>query len=130
MMQLFRTLTGIAAALVLVQAVLAGQWLGGNLSMIEVHGWLGSGTFVLTILLAGVSALGWRQGVLDVKPFAVSAGLVLLLIAQLGLGYAGRTSAVAASLHLPLGVLIFGALLTLFTLTMPVRLAPASARVR
>lgn len=130
MMQLFRALAGIAAALVLIQAVLAGQWLAGNAAIIEVHGWLGSGTFLLTLLLAGVSLLGWRQGVFDSKPFAVSVGLALLLIAQLGLGYVGRSNATAASLHLPLGVLIFGALLTLFALTMPARLAPASARVR
>jgi hypothetical protein len=130
MTQLFRWLSGIAAALVLIQAVLAGQWLGGNAAIIETHGWLGSGTFLLVILLAGASFMGWRQGAFDLKPFGVSAVMLLLVVAQLGLGYAGRSSAVAASLHLPLGVLIFGALVTLFALMLPGRLAPATARVR
>jgi hypothetical protein len=33
---------------------------------------------------------------------------VLLVIGQLGLGYSGRESATALSLHIPNGVLIFG----------------------
>ncbi len=130
MTQLVRWLAGLAAALVLIQAALAGQWLAGNAAMIETHGWIGSGTFLLTILLAGVSLLGWRQGRFGLKPFVVSVAMVLLVIAQLGLGYAGRSSAAAVSMHLPLGVLIFGALLAIFALMMPARLAAAPARVR
>jgi hypothetical protein len=130
MTQLVRWLAGLAAALVLVQAALAGQWLAGNAAIIETHGWLGNGTFLLTILLAGVSLLGWRQGRFDLKPFVVSVVMVLLIAAQLGLGYVGRSSAAAASIHLPLGVLIFGALLALLALMMPTRLATAPARAR
>lgn len=131
MLQLYRALAGITAALVLIQAMLAGQWIGGNLAIIVTHGWLGSGTLLLTLLLAGLSLLGWRQGLFDGRPLAVTGGIVLLLIAQLGLGYAGRESAAAASLHIPLGVLIFGSLLTLFVLVLPVRqLALADARSR
>jgi hypothetical protein len=33
---------------------------------------------------------------------------VLLVVAQLGLGYSGRESATAMSFHIPNGVLIFG----------------------
>ena len=38
----------------------------------------------------------------------VGADLVVLVVAQLGLGYSGRDSAGAAALHVPNGVLIFG----------------------
>ncbi len=130
MMQFFRLLAGAAATLVLAQAVLAGQWIGGDLSIIVTHGWLGSVTLLLTVLLAGLSFLGWRQGLFDVKPLGITTAVVLLVVAQLGLGYAGRFSAVAASMHIPLGVLIFGALLALFVMVLPMRLVPANARSR
>lgn len=130
MMQMYRALTGLAALLVLVQAMLAGQWIGGDLSIIVTHGWLGSGTLLLVALLGVMSFLGMRQGIFDAKPLTVSAVLVVLVVAQLGLGYAGRSSGVAASLHVPLGVLIFGTLLALFVAALPMRLAPADARTR
>lgn len=130
MMQLFRALAGLAALLVLIQAVLAGQWIGGNLSIIVTHGWLGSGTLILVALLGIMSFLGMRQGLLDARPLAISAVLIVLVVAQLGLGYAGRTSTGAAAMHVPLGVLIFGSLLALFVSVLPMRLAPANARTR
>jgi hypothetical protein len=130
MMQLYRALAGVAALLVLVQAVLAGQWVGGDLSIIVTHGWLGSGTLLLVGLLVVMSFLGMRQGLFDAKPLAISLVLIVLVLAQLGLGYAGRNSDGAASMHIPLGVLIFGALLALFVSVLPMRLAPADARTR
>lgn len=130
MLQFYRALAGVTAALVLIQAMLAGQWIGGNLAIITTHGWLGSGTFLLTLLLIGLSLLGWRRGLFDARPLAVTSVIGLLVIAQLGLGYAGRESATAAALHVPLGVLIFGSLLALFVLVLPVRLALADARSR
>lgn len=130
MMQLFRLLAGTAAALVLVQAILAGQWIGGDLAVIVTHGWLGSVTLLLTLLLAGISLVGWRQGLFDLKPLGITSVMVLLMIAQLGLGYAGRTSSAAASMHIPLGVLIFGALLALFVMVLPARLVPVETRTR
>lgn len=130
MMQTFRLLTGIIAVLVLVQAILAGQWIGGDLAVIVTHGWLGSGTFLLSIVLTAICVAGWRQGWLDRGAAGLSAALVVLVVGQLGLGYAGRSSAVAASLHVPLGVLIFGVVLVLFVSSLPLRLSPAAARPR
>lgn len=130
MMQLYRALAGLAALLVLIQAVLAGQWIGGDLSVIVTHGWLGSGTLLLVGLLAVMSFIGMRQGLFDAKPLAISVVLLVLVVAQLGLGYAGRSSNGAASMHVPLGVLIFGSLLALFVSVLPLRLAPAEARNR
>ncbi len=130
MMQLFRLLAGITAVLVLVQAVLAGQWIGGDLAIIVTHGWLGSGTLLLALLMTGISLAGGRQGWHDGRAVGLSAALVVLVVAQLGLGYAGRASAVAASMHIPLGVLIFGLALVLFVSSLPLRLSPADARSR
>ncbi len=130
MMQVYRTVAGLAALLVLVQAILAGQGIYSDPSLIGAHGWLGSGTLLLVGLLFIMSFLGMRQGVFDARPLVISLVLGVLVVAQLGLGYAGRESNGAASMHVPLGVLIFGSLLALFVSTLPMRLAPANARSR
>ena len=89
--------------LVLLQAVIAGQFLFGGWA-IDLHGWIGNGSFalgVVLVVLAVRSAVG-NRGV----PVAVA--LVVAMFVQTGLGYAGRTALGAASWHVPLGVLIFG----------------------
>lgn len=103
----YRALAGVAAGLILAQAVLAGQWMfaGGR---IDVHGWLGNGTFVVAIGLVGLAFLGRRGGALGGADLALSGLLLLLVVAQLGLGYAGREVAAAASWHVPNGVLLTG----------------------
>lgn len=91
------------AVLILIQAVVAGQALFGEWD-IEIHGWMGNASFMLAVGSA-VLALWTRatRGAL-----VISIALVLAMFAQTGLGYIGRTTATAASLHVPLGVLIFG----------------------
>jgi hypothetical protein len=97
-----RLVAHILPTLILVQAFLAGRALFGGWS-ITVHGVLGNVTYVFglaTLLLAGLA----RQR----KATVVAAVLVVLLTAQIGLGYTGRETAEAAAWHVPLGVTIFG----------------------
>ena len=91
------------AGLVLLQAVVAGQSLFGNWD-IRVHGWMGNASFAYAV------ALTWSTWRLRAGRTAVASAVLLfvLMFAQIGLGYAGRTSTGAASWHLPLGVTIFG----------------------
>ena len=57
-----RWLTAITTLLVLVQAAMIGQALYlGEMSLLALHGWLGSGSFLLAILLTG--AAFWRCNV-------------------------------------------------------------------
>ena len=96
-------LSVLLLVLVLVQAALAGQFLfsGGS---IAVHGYIANGSFAVGLVLLVLTILArLPRGVL-----ALVAVLVVVLFAQVGLGYAGRTSGTAASLHVPLGVLTFG----------------------
>lgn len=90
-------------ALVLVQAVIAGQSLFGGWT-IDVHGWLGNASFVLGVLLVALAVRSRLGPALTL----LAAGLVIAMFVQTGLGYAGRTSLVAASWHVPLGVTVFG----------------------
>lgn len=74
------------AVLVLIQAVVAGQALFGDWG-IEVHGWMGNGSFLLGLalfVLAVVSRAG-RAAVVT------AAALAAAMFVQVGLGYAGRT---------------------------------------
>lgn len=104
----YRWAVALTAALILVQAVLAGRGLFVDLGLIEAHGWLGNATFLAAIAQTGLAFAASRRGGVGRPEVGLSGLLVLLTVAQLGLGYAGRESAGAASWHVPNGVLIFG----------------------
>lgn len=106
----------VVAVLVLVQAVLAGRVLFGSWS-ITVHGVVGNATFALAAVLTGVTVVA-RAGRHAV---AVAVTLVIVLTAQIGLGYAGRVSVEAAAWHIPNGVLAFGLAAHQLTLAWPTR---------
>ena len=91
------------AALVLLQAVVAGQALFGDWS-IKVHGYLGNASFTLGVILLGLAVAGRSDRV----RLALTAVLVAAMFAQTGLGYVGRETLGAAAWHVPLGVTIFG----------------------
>lgn len=102
----FRIVAAIAVALIVVQAVLAGQGLFGAIpGQYGMHGWLGNVSYLAAIVLALMALLGLRRG-WGVPLFVVSALLVLLMTAQLGFGYMGRSIGWAAALHIPNGVLL------------------------
>ncbi len=95
--------SGVLVALVLLQAVLAGQGLF-NGSSFDLHGYLGNGSFVVGTLAAAAAMVGRLPRPLMTMSLAVAVGL----FCQTGLGYVGRESTAAASWHVPLGVAIFG----------------------
>lgn len=107
---LLRAAVRLLPVMVLVQAVIAGQALFGDWSIVA-HGVLGNVTFtvaiaahVLAIVAKHRPAIRW------------TAALAVLLTAQIGLGYTGRETLEAASWHVPLGVTIFGVTVHLATL--------------
>jgi hypothetical protein len=96
--------TALLAITILAQAVLAGRGWFIDIDLIAVHGYLGNAVFIVAIVhVILVYLSGLRNAVL-----VMSAAILLLIFAQVGLGYAGRESAMAASLHVPNGVLLFG----------------------
>ena len=97
---------GAASLVILVaaQAVIAGQHIFGDWG-IGVHAALGNAAFTIALLIAAVS--WWK---LDSAPLRIVAlAIVVLVSAQIGLGYSSRDSENAAALHIPLGVAVFGA---------------------
>jgi len=116
-----RWLSGITAALVLIQAMLIGQALYVNgMTTVELHGWLGSGSFVASIILTVLAAIGVRRGELSGAVAGLALLVALLMVAQLGLGYVGRRGGWPAAIHIPNGVLIAGLLFTLMTTFAPI----------
>jgi hypothetical protein len=91
---------------VMAQAVLAGQAWFGSPGLFGLHGGIGHGVLLLSVVLA---ALAWVAG-----SSRLTAGLaslaVVALIGQTGLGYVGRRGevAVASAAHVPLGVAVLG----------------------
>jgi len=98
-------LAAVIAALLLVQAVLAGrsEVLFGTWS-IEVHGIVGNSLFVLVV--ANLALTIARRA--TTPELTVAAALGLLTFAQVGLGYVGREELEAAAWHVPNGVLLMG----------------------
>jgi hypothetical protein len=110
---LYRLTTAVFALIVLVQALLAGQGLFIDIGLIRTHGFVGNLTFIVVVVLSGL-AVATRQLRTGIDLGLVAVALVLV-VAQIGLGYAGRESASAASWHVPNGVLIFGSSVAILT---------------
>ncbi len=102
--------TGLAALillLVLLQALLAGEWLAGK-KTIDLHAANGALVLLLALVQCAVVAATLRTAARR-RALIASALLVLLVAVQLVLGYGGFDSAnQARALHLPNGLLIFG----------------------
>ena len=112
----FPILTVITGALVLLQAVLAGRGLFFDYDLIEVHGYVGNATFIAAMLLVVGAWLGRQRGSMGMAELALSLGLLVLTVAQIGLGYGGREDQLSASLHIPNGILVTGLCAALITL--------------
>jgi hypothetical protein len=99
----YTVVSGALVVSVMVQAAMAGQALFEGFD-IEIHGYVGNASFTLGIVGLALALFGRMS-----KTLTLLAALVLLaLFTQTGLGYVGRETTVAASLHVPLGVLTFG----------------------
>lgn len=107
---------------VLLQAALAGQGWFVHQALITTHGGIGHGVLGLSLI---ATALAWW-----VRPnwtvVALTSASLLGLIAQTGLGYTGRRGgvALASSVHIPLGTLLFATTLVVAVLLLVDR-APA-----
>ena len=106
-----RWLTATISVLVIVMAGLAGQgvW-GGDRDLIAGHGYLGNGIFALAAISAGIGFLAWQKGQIGRANLILLGLVVVLLFAQIGLGYSGsRNESSLIAWHLPNGVLLMGA---------------------
>jgi hypothetical protein len=96
----------LVPALIVVQAAMVGETMFGGRSLIALHGSIGNLTFLLGAITLALAWSAQRSGLALLLTFAT----VLLLFAQIGLGYLGHRTGIAAasSVHVTLGVLVTG----------------------
>ncbi|MFV2040252.1 MAG: hypothetical protein ACC660_08405, partial [Acidimicrobiales bacterium] len=104
-------------------AVIAGQHLFGDWG-IGVHAALGNGVFTIAVLTAAVAIFKLDSRALSI----IGVVMVVLLSAQIGLGYSSRDSEGAAAVHIPLGVAAFGAVTYQLLAAWPDLMAGARSR--
>ena len=112
--RLYRFAAVLLVVLVAAQAVIAGQHLFGTWG-IGVHAALGNAVFALVVAVAVLAFLRLDGGTRR----AVAVVMVAVVTAQIGLGYSARSSLGAAAVHIPLGVLLFGAAVHQLVLAFP-----------
>lgn len=101
----YGAVAAVLAGLVLVQAGLAGQFLNGGSGALGPHRLIGEGLGVVAVALM---AEGYRIRSSIRGRRWLAAVPATLVVAQTGLGFAGRSSTVAGSLHVSVGVATFG----------------------
>jgi hypothetical protein len=101
-------LTGVV---ILLQAFMAGRFLYGLSDLVEEHGFVGNLTFLLAILLVVGAWLGRQALVMTNTELILSVSVLILVVAQFGLGYSNGTS--ASALHVANGVLVMALTSTL-----------------
>lgn len=103
-----RITAAFQSILMLVQAALAGGFLGGHFDMLAIHGTLGRVIAVVALLTAVAAFLVHRcGGPRSVLPASVV--VLLALVAQIGLGLSRSVAS-----HVLLGVILVSAVAVLF----------------
>ena len=92
--------------LVLIQAVIAGNYerFGYGSWSIVPHGILGNVSFLLAVAAMVLTIVGK----LPKRLLTIAVVLVVLMTAQIGMGYSVENNETLGAWHIPLGVLIFG----------------------
>ena len=106
-----RISTVILAVSVLIQA-----WLGSTgffqnePNFIDVHAMLGNVMFLVAVVQVGIAFYAMQKGLVTRNLLILSVVTMLIVIAQIGLGYStrGDNGLDALSWHLPNGVLLMG----------------------
>jgi hypothetical protein len=98
-----RVLVLLVAVLVLLQAVLAGLFVTGDVGLLEAHSANAGLVTALAFLQVVAAILLWRPGRGAAWPIWVTLASFVLVEAQAGFGYARLVA-----LHIPMGVALFG----------------------
>lgn len=109
MLTALRWIATVIAVGIVVQALLASQgFYEGRPGLITGHGHLGNTLFLLAAIQTVIAFTAAARGLVGRSVVVLAVLVTLLVIAQIGLGYTGRTEATAMAWHLPNGVLLMG----------------------
>lgn len=102
-----QALSALLAGLVLMQSALAGQFLYTATGMRAAHRTIGEGLGLLGVALVVTAAKAWQVDRARSRLLVTAVSMLVVLVAQTGLGFVGRDTPDAAALHVPLGVVAF-----------------------
>ena len=105
-----RWISTVLSILVVLMAFMIGEALfGGQMDLVQDHGYLGNAIFALAVIQVVLAFLQYQKGVVSRNLLLLSGLLIILLFGQIGLGYTGTSGTTEAIVyHIPLGVLIMG----------------------
>jgi|SRR5665811_119616 len=107
----YRWLASLFAALVVVQAFLGSRGVfDANEGLVNMHEMLANAMFLMIVAQTVLSWMLYARKAIGAREVGFNAALVLLTIAQIGLGYStrGDSFVTTVSLHIPSGVLLMG----------------------
>ena len=107
----YRWIATIFAALVILQAFLGTRGFFADPDLITMHEILANAMFLFAIGMVVLAWLLYTKRAFGMPALALNGLLVVLTIAQIGLGYVSSTGdnfATTISLHIPNGVLLMG----------------------
>ena len=103
----FKGFCHLATFLVLVQAALAGAFISGeDVDAVDVHEMVGNLLFMVVAVQLVLAFMVRGNSRFNLWAWVIV--LLMLVIAQTGLGYLGRDDSLPIAIHVPLGVMIFG----------------------
>lgn len=121
MLPALRVVAVLHALSFLVQPILAGLFLSGQDTAVDMHATNATVLVALCLTMTVLAVLAWRRGLVPRAAFTISLALLVVEIAQMGVGYSH-----IMWLHIPLGVLMMGGVAQLMPLIMrPYKLAAA-----
>ena len=114
MRKAFQWLAVLMFGLLAVQPVLGGWISFRDRGVIDIHAMVANTMFLVAVLLVGLAMLA---GFARKNTFILwSMLLLVMIVAQMGLGYGAREAREVAAYHIPMGVFAFGVGLILMLL--------------
>jgi len=123
MLPALRVVAVLHALSLLLQPILAGMFLSGHDSAIDSHATNASILVSLCLVMTVLAFLAWRRELVPRPVFTVAASMLVAEGLQMMAGYAHLMW-----MHIPLGVLLFGALAQLMPQVMRAGRTPKDAR--
>jgi len=109
----------IAAGILLVlQAFLAGRGYFRDPDLIEIHGYVGELTFLVAIGMIISAWLGRASGRYGQTELGLAVATLVLVVAQLGLGFSTRDNLTLVAWHIANSILITGTVSAVIALTL------------
>jgi hypothetical protein len=123
MLPALRVVAVLHALSFLLQPIMAGLFLSGQDSAIDLHATNASVVVLLCLVMAILAFPAWRRGLVPRAAFTTAAALLVVEGIQMGAGFAH-----VMWLHIPLGVLMMGGVAQIMPLIMrPYRPADRAA---